>query len=84
MFVNFKAPSSVRRKVIAGRTNLEEGWKNLPDTQIEYKCVECSRFSASRLDECKWAFDYSYDQSLPSYAFTHNINKLTITCNGDG
>ena len=29
----------------------------------------------------KWAFDYPYDTSLPSFAFTKNINNITISCN---
>ena len=53
---------------------MEYGWENIPDTQIEYYCNQGST----------WALDYSYDTSLPSFAFTKNINKLIITCNADG
>ena len=42
--------------MIQERTNLEYGWENIPDTQIEYYCNQGST----------WALDYSYDTSLPS------------------
>ena len=28
-----------------------------------------------------WAFNYPYDESKPSFAFTVNIHEITITCN---
>ena len=31
-----------------------------------------------------WAFDYPYDESLPSFAFTNNVGNITITCNYSG
>ena len=31
-----------------------------------------------------WAFNYPYDESQPSFAFTNNIENITITCNYSG
>ena len=42
-------------------------------TQLTYYC---SKFN--------WAFGYKYNLQVPSFAFTKNINNLTITCNGNG
>ena len=27
-----------------------------------------------------WAFNYPYDESQPSFAFTENVHEITITC----
>ena len=31
-----------------------------------------------------WAFSYPYDESQPSFAFTNNLDNITIACNYSG
>ena len=31
-----------------------------------------------------WAFSYPYDETQPSFAFTNNVDNITITCNYSG
>ena len=49
------------------------GYKIHPGTVFYYYCPLSN-----------WAFDYSYDESLPSYIFTNNVNNMTITCDPEG
>ena len=35
-------------------------------------------------DKDGWAFNYPYDENVLSFAFTTNIDEITITCNYSG
>jgi hypothetical protein len=50
-----------------------QDWINIPGTKLRYYC---SKFN--------WAFAYKTDPKAPSYAFTKNIDNMTITCNING
>ncbi len=49
------------------------GYKTHPGTVYYYYCPLSN-----------WAFDYTYDESQPSYFFTNNVNNMTITCDPEG
>ena len=43
------------------------------ETILKYACSESN-----------WAFNYAYDESQPSFAYTDNIHEITISCNYSG
>ena len=50
-----------------------DDYLTVPGTTLYYYCPTPN-----------WAFDYSYDESQPSFYFTKNVNNITITCNDQG
>jgi hypothetical protein len=50
-----------------------EDYLTIPGTQIYYHCPTPN-----------WAFDYTYDETQPSFYFTKNVNNVTITCDEEG
>ena len=50
-----------------------QNYLTIPGTKVVYECPSQN-----------WAFDYEYDETLPSFYFTENINNMTITCNQQG
>ena len=50
-----------------------DDYLTVPSTTLYYYCPTP-----------QWAFDYTYDTSLPSFYFTKNVNNITATCNDAG
>ena len=51
-----------------------DDYLTVPGTELFYKCPTAN-----------WAFNYGYDEdNFISYAFTKNVNNLTILCNEHG
>lgn len=66
----YPPPAEPGNGTIAVLKSLNRQTHQQAETKLTYTC-----------DFPGWAFDYSYDETLPSFAYTTNIDNITITCN---
>ena len=53
--------------------SFDETTNDQAETILRYTCSQPN-----------WYFSYPYDENLPSFAFTNNVDNITITCHYSG